>query len=221
MSSLVEAAVLEPVDSAPAAPLPPLRRLSIGEYEKLVELEVIPADERVELLGGILYTMSPINAPHASCVSTLGVLLVMCVGRAAVVRTQAPITLDDQPSQPQPDVVVAAPQARNYYRRHPRAGEVQLVIEVSDSSLQYDRTVKAEAYAAAGIPDYLIMNLVDRRIEVYRDPITGPDGRALYRTRRIVMPGESVALLRFPQCVIEVDAVMPPEEPEGDADKRG
>ncbi len=104
------------------------------------------------------------------------------LGATALVRVHAPIVLNDW-SEPEPDVVLCVPRADRYRQAHPRADQVLLVIEVADSSLAYDRTRKAQAYAASGIPEYWIVNLVDRQVEILTDP-----GTQSYRQSGLCQP---------------------------------
>ncbi len=179
----------------------PLRRV---EYEKMVELGLFE-DERIELLAGLLVEMSPQGVPHAYAVQQLTELLVTGLRRRAVLRPQLPIALSDD-SEPDPDLVVSP--AGDHANEHPAeaysSAVAYLVIEVADSSLGKDRRVKGALYASAGVPDYWIVNLTDRVIEVYREP--RPEGYAsVARAGR----GETVAPLRFPDLVIRVDDIIP------------
>jgi Uma2 family endonuclease len=147
-------------------------------------------DERVELLDGEIITMSAQLSLHAFAVSQLMYELMAKLGAAAIVRGQAPIVLNNQ-SEPEPDIAVCLPVPDRYKQAHPRADQVLLVVEVAESSLSYDRTRKARAYAASGIPEYWIVNLVDRRIEV----LTDPDSQARnYQQQRDVLVGDTLPL---------------------------
>jgi Uma2 family endonuclease len=137
----------------------PLRR---REYDRLVDLGSFD-DERIELLGGRLVTMSPQGTEHADVISRLATLLVKALADRAIVRSHSPLVVADD-SEPEPDVAVV--QTGDYSCEHPSAA--LLVVEVSDSSLRTDREVKGPLYAAAGIQEYWIVNLVDRVVEVHR-----------------------------------------------------
>jgi Uma2 family endonuclease len=168
----------------------PLRR---SEFERLVELGVFD-DERVELLGGVLIEMSPQGASHSTVSARLHGLLHDALRRRAEVRAHSPIALSDD-SEPEPDVAVVP--LGDYGRELP--SEAHLVVEVSDSSLRKDRRIKTELYASAGVPEYWIVNLVERVVEMHRAPA---DGR--YTDVKTCRPGERVALSAFPD--VEVDA---------------
>lgn len=186
--------MLAPSDLVPDT-VRPLRR---DEYERLVELGVFGEDERIELLCGQLVTMSPQRDEHAFAVEELTERLVLALAGRARVRTQLPFAAADD-SEPEPDIVVIPP--RMGTGAHPRS--VLLVIEVSDTSLHKDRAVKAPLYATAGVQDYWIVNLIDRRIERYRDPV---EGRYASVTE-VALDGQ-VSLLAFPDVSIPVAALF-------------
>jgi len=172
----------------------PLRRV---EYEKLVEHGAF-VDERLELVEGWLVPMSPIGPSHGSSVQKLTHLLVVALDGRAVVRVQLPFAALDT-SEPEPDVALVA--LGDYDTAHP--SRALLVIEVAESSLQHDRVTKQRIYARCGVPEYWIVNLIDKRIEVYR----APSGDA-YSDVRHAERGESVALQEFPDVVVQVSAVI-------------
>ena len=134
-------------------------RLSRDRYHQMIESGIFGEDEHIELIEGGLVTMSPIGAEHSGIVDQLSEILVDQLARRAVVKVQGPIQLDDH-SEPEPDVVLSKPR-RDYYKRSlPQPADVLLVIEVADSSLAYDRTVKMPLYAQAGIAEAWIINLI-------------------------------------------------------------
>jgi Uma2 family endonuclease len=140
----------------------PLRRV---EYDRLVELGLLHEDENVELLYGRIVEMSPQGTAHAWAIQQLTELLIAALAGRAKVRPQLPLALSDT-SEPEPDLAVVAP--GEYRLEHPTTALI--VIEVADSSLASDRTIKGRLYAESGIPEYWLVNLVDGEIEVYRDP---------------------------------------------------
>lgn len=137
----------------------------------MAEAGVFRPDERVELIGGRIVAMSPQNSPHATTLILVHDALRTIFSAGYVVRMQLPLDLSPS-SQPEPDIAVVRGTARDYASAHPTAA--LLVVEVSDSTLAFDRGEKASLYANASIPEYWIMNLVDRRLEVYRDPVPMP-----------------------------------------------
>jgi Uma2 family endonuclease len=175
-----------------------IRKIRRIEYDKMVELGLFE-DERIELLAGVLVEMSPQGLDHAFAVRRLNEILVLALHDRAEIGPQLPFALSED-SEPEPDLVVSPRAGRA--RAHP--SEAYLVIEVAESSLRKDRRIKAALYAAAGVPEYWLVNLVDKVVEVHRDP--GAAGYALVtRARR----GESVSPLRFPDLVVPVADIVP------------
>ena len=202
----------------PAVPLEglPLRRFTLDEYHQLINIGFFDEDERVELLEGVLVYMSPIHPLHSNTVDLLAEIFGEIVTRGATrVRTQGPISILETESEPEPDLIVFRVPGVDFALRHPSQDEVLLVMEVADSSLAHDRTHKATVYAQAGIRDYWIWNLVDRSLEVYRDPHTSSTGEALYQTKLTFHHGTSVAALAFPDHEVAVDDVLPAITNEG------
>jgi Uma2 family endonuclease len=146
------------------------RALTVADYHRMGEVGILTDRERVELIEGQLVAMSPIGSEHSGTVNTLTRRLVQAVGDRGVVAVQNPVQLDDL-SEPQPDFAVLKPREDDYRRATPRPHEVLLLIEVADSSLAYDRNVKRSLYARHGIPEFWIVNLVAREVEVCRLPI--------------------------------------------------
>ncbi len=173
----------------------PIRRV---EYDKLVELGLFE-DERVELLEGIIVQMSPQGAPHASTIDRLNELFVLALHGRARVRVQGSFAASDI-SEPEPDVSVLP--LGDYDREHPQ--HALLLVEVAESSLKKDRGVKAKLYGRVGVPEYWIVNLPDRVVEVLTDP--NEQGYAQHRVHR---PGERITLARFADVSIAVDDVLP------------
>ena len=207
-------AVREPMVKAPAPSKQkynserPVRRFTLDEYHWLFEHSFFKPEDRVELLDGYLIEMSPIHPPHAYSVGQLYQLLVYALGKQAVVRSQQPITLEEQQSEPEPDLVVAVPPARRYVSRHPGPADILLVCEVSDATLASDRSTKLRLYAEAGIREYWIVNLVDGVLEIYLNP-TRSAKRVTYASRLKISPGQPVSPLAFPNCLVEVGQILP------------
>jgi Uma2 family endonuclease len=149
------------------------RRWKRIEYEQLIDRGIFQPGERLELIGGQLVVRQPQDGAHALGVELVAEALREAFGAVARVRVQLPIALDEE-SEPEPDVsVVGGPLADADPTLPSRA---LLIVEVSDSSLALDRTEKASLYARAGIADYWILNLVERVLEVHREPDRGIDG---------------------------------------------
>jgi Uma2 family endonuclease len=169
----------------------PLRRV---EYDRLVALGTFDG-ERVELIAGELRRMSPIGPPHSDTVDRLAELLVLALAGRARVRVQGSFAADAL-SEPEPDVSVLP--LRDYGAAHPH--EAHLIIEVADSSLKYDRQEKAQLYAECGVPDYWVVNLVERVVEVHRQPRAGR-----YELMTVHPRGARLAVLAFPDVELTID----------------
>jgi len=184
-----------------------LRRWSRAEYDRLVELGVLHG-EPVELVGGQLVVAEPQGSYHASVLGTAGDALRAVLPQGWLVRIQMPVALDDE-SEPEPDLAVVPGVWANYRAGHP--SRPTLVVEVAESSLAFDREDKGSLYARGGVRDYWIVNLVDRALEVYRDP--GPDPAApygwRYRAVERLDPAAVVSPLALPAVRIAVSDLLP------------
>jgi hypothetical protein len=174
-----------------------IRPLLRSEYDKLVELGAFE-DERIELLEGALVEMTPIGPPHSATVDKLTMLLAPALVGRAIVRVQGPFAAE-RISEPEPDVSVLP--LGEYDEQHPDVA--LLVIEVAESSVSRDRVIKQRIYARSGVKDYWIVNLVDRSLEVYREPA----GDAYESVQRLE-PGEMLSPLAFPELALRVDAIV-------------
>lgn len=190
----------------------PLRRLSIGEYQWLIDEGTLAEDERVELLDGLIVDMSPTNPRHANCLDKLASQLYWSIQRRARVRVQSPVELQSAYSQPEPDISVVVERQDEYDDRLPGAEDILLVIEISDSSLEKDQESKLQLYAAAGIRDYWIVNLIDSQFEIYRDPHHSASGKYEYRTKLTCLSGDTINLLAYPDCQISVSDILPEQD---------
>jgi Uma2 family endonuclease len=179
-----------------------VRRWTRAEYGRLVDLGVFNG-EPIELIGGQLVVAEPQGNRHASVIGVVGAVLNVALPTGWVVRLQAPIALDDE-SEPEPDVAVVAGTHVDYRAAHPK--RAALVVEVADASLGFDRGLKAGLYARGGVHDYWIVNLIDRVLEVYRDPepsSAAPCGWHYRSMERLVRPAV-VSLLALPTVRIGV-----------------
>ena len=147
----------------------PRRPLSVADYDRMGEAGILGPDDRVELIEGELIAMAPIGSYHAGTVGGLTYRLVEQVGRHALVWVQNPIRLDNH-NEPQPDFALLRPREDEYRNALPGPADVLLIIEVADSSLAFDRTVKANLYARSGIPELWIVDLAGARTWVCRHP---------------------------------------------------
>jgi Uma2 family endonuclease len=178
-----------------------LRRWTREEYDRLVELGMFREDEHVQLIEGEIVEMTPQNAPHATAVRLVQEALRTVFDPGFDVRAQLPLALGEE-SEPEPDIAVVPGSPRDYRDRHPSTAE--LVVEVADATWRFDRERKGRAYARAGIPEYWIVSLENRTLEVYRDPAGDR-----YRTEHILQPEEEVSPLARPDASIRVADLLP------------
>jgi Uma2 family endonuclease len=171
-------------------------RFTVEEYGRMGEANVFSPDVRVELIEGEIVDMSPIGDRHAACVDVLDELIRGPLGRTVSVRVQGPIILDAN-SEPQPDISILKRRDDFYKNGKPRPEDVLLLIEVSDSTLEYDRRVKVPLYARAGITEVWIINLVDERVEMFADPSGGAYQTAAVFARGEVVQSRTLAALRL------------------------
>jgi Uma2 family endonuclease len=150
----------------------PRHRLTVRDYHRLIEAGVLRKNDRVELLEGQLVDMASIGPRHALAVDALNELLVMAAAGQALVRVQGPIVLDDT-SEPQPDFSLLRRPWQGYPDEHPRPPDIYLLIEVSDSSLNFDLGAKLELYARSGIREFWVVDLTNNRVLVHRGPNDG------------------------------------------------
>ena len=178
------------------------------EYDRLVELGVLQEDEPVELIGGQMIVAEPKGSPHMTALGLTADALRLAFGARWVVREQAPIALDDD-SEPEPDIIVVPGRQRDYRAEHP--SRPALLVEIADSSISFDRHHKGSVYARAGLPDYWIVNIRRRVLEVYRNPVAHDHARYgwKYASVRILKPGASMAPLAAPDASIAVADLLP------------
>ena len=196
---------------APAAVVPEVteyapnkRKFTVAEYYRMAEVGILRPDERVELIEGEIIVMAPIGPGHSgSVLITNSVLSEHAPGRF-LVQIQNPIHLGDG-SEPEPDAMLLRLRADRYTRSHPTPSDVLLVIEVSDSSLEYDRDVKAHIYGRAGVPETWVKNLPEDCIERFTEP--GPDGYAQHTIHR---RGDTLTPVSLPDLEFPVDDLLPP-----------
>ena len=177
-------------------------RFSVQDYYRMAETGVLRPNARVELLGGRIIDMSPIGPLRGGLVKRLSRLFNLKARGRWVVSTQDPLHLDDH-SEPEPDVMLLKPFPDDYTRRHPRPEDVFLLIEVSDSTLDYDREEKLPAYGRAGVSEVWLVNPQEEVIEVYREPhFTG------YGSRTVMHVGDEARPQEFPDASVNVTELL-------------
>jgi Uma2 family endonuclease len=177
------------------------RLFTSAEYHAMAEAGILSEDERVELIAGEIVRMAPIGSRHAGCVKRLNGRLSR-LGERALVSVQDPIALSPS-HEPEPDLALLHPRADDYAQSHPAPSDIFLVIEVADFSVEYDRDVKIPLYARAGIPEAWLVDLIQRAVEVYREP-----SGDRYRDVQILRSGDSLYPQAFPDFELTVDAIL-------------
>ena len=175
-------------------------RFTVHDYHRMGEAGILHEDDRVELIEGELVEMTAIGTRHFSCVNRLNRLLVMSVGDEAIVSVQNPVRLNEY-TEPQPDLTVIRP--RDYRESLPMPEDVLLLIEVSDTTLAYDRGTKLSLYARAGIREVWIVNLPSETIERYTNP-SGDGYQRVAQTRS----GQTLESTGLPGLTPSVDEVL-------------
>ena len=184
------------------------RKLKRIEYDRLVEADVFGPEDRIELFDGRMIFKEPQYSPHATSIALVQRVLTSALGPAWYVRPQMPVALDEV-SEPEPDVSVVPGDPRDYRDAHPE--RPVLIVEVAQSRLRFDRRQKGSLYARAQVADYWIVNIPDRRLEVYRDPQPDPAtpfGWG-YGTTLTLGPDERVAPLAAPAASVTVADLLP------------
>ena len=182
-----------------------LRRFTVEEYHRMAEAGILGEDDRVELIHGVVREMSPKKRPHVLGTIVVRELFARRLAGRASVYEEKPLELRALDSEPEPDVAIYSnPDLMAYGTDRT---EPLLVIEVADSSVQYDLTVKAQLYAEGGIPEYWVVDLVNRSLVVFRDPTDGA-----FRSRSEHEPGDRVTPLSWPDIEIEIEELFPPDQ---------
>ncbi|MBX2999587.1 MAG: Uma2 family endonuclease [Caldilineaceae bacterium] len=190
-------------------PNEPQRRLiTVDQYHQMGEVGILRAEDRLELLEGVLYDMAAISSLHAACVNRLNSFFVYGAPDA-IVHPQNPIQLDDY-SEPQPDLAVLRYREDYYASAHPTPADVYLLIEVAYTSQTYDRERKLPLYARFGVPEVWIVDVEAEQIDAFSG--AHPQG---YREVRHFWRGDTLAPTAFPDLVISVDKIL--GKPKDDA----
>jgi Uma2 family endonuclease len=179
-----------------------LRLFTVREYQQMAEAGILTKDDRVELIKGEIVKMSPVGRRHAACVKRLIRLFSQRLGERAIVGAQDPVELSEE-SQPQPDLTLLQPREDFYESGHPKPGDILLIVEVADTTVEADRQVKIPLYASAGIPEVWLVDINEGCVEVYRHPSGEGYGEVL-KCRR----GESAVVGAFADVSFTVDEVL-------------
>ena len=181
---------------------PRRHRITVEDYYRMAETGVLAPDARVELIEGEIIDMPPIGTDHASIVDRIAHLLMQALGGRAIVRVQGPVRLS-QSSEPEPDIAVLAQRTDFYRRAHPNGAEAMLVIEVSDTTLRYDRDVKVPLYARHGVREVWVVDIPHGQLLCFSAPANGQYARQV----KITDPGP-IALAALPDVTVDLDGLL-------------
>ncbi|MCX7111050.1 MAG: Uma2 family endonuclease [Proteobacteria bacterium] len=181
---------------------PPRHRITVDEYYRMAEAGIFKEEDRVELIEGEIIDMSPIGIDHAYVVKRLNSIFMQSVGMKAIVSVQDPIHLNPR-SEPQPDIALLRYREDFYRLAHPIPEDIILLVEVSDTTLRYDKEIKLPLYARHGIPEVWIVDLEHGRLEVYRNPMEDN-----YLERHCPAKGESIAPKGLPDCRVDLSSLI-------------
>ena len=175
---------------------------TVDEYYRMVEAGILTGQDRTELIDGEIIEMSAMGSRHAAVVTRVNDMFVSLFKGKALLRPQLPLRLNEF-NEPEPDIAVLKPSQDCYASRHPGPADVFLVLEISDSSLKYDRDIKLPIYAAAGVPEVWIADLPNDALLVYRDP----SGKG-YKNALVFRRGDSLHCLAFPDARLAMNDIL-------------
>jgi Uma2 family endonuclease len=190
--SVITQPIPHPLDDVAEVPTARIYRLSVEQYHQMLAAGILKDGDPVELLKGLLVRKMGKNPPHRVATGLTREVLDNLVPAGWFVDSQEPITTDD--SEPEPDISVVRGNRRQYNDRHPGPHDAGLLVEVADSSLEYDRGFKKRVYAEARVPVYWIVNIIENVVEVYTDP-SGPGNQPDYRKCQIYNPAEEIPVV--------------------------
>jgi Uma2 family endonuclease len=183
---------------APPAP----KRFRAEDFRKMTEVGILPEESGWEVIDGFLIDKMSIGSKHAGAVKILSEMLRDLTRTEAIISVQDPIHIDDY-NEPEPDIALLKRRNDFYRESHPLPSDVLLLVEVSDSTIEYDREIKKTLYAEAGIVEYWLVNLQNDTIEVYSQPKNGN-----YRLARILESGEIIEASAIENLTLKVDEIL-------------
>lgn len=178
------------------------KKFTVGQYHQMIETGILTDRDRVELLQGEIISMSPVGRQHAACVDRLNELFVLALASRAIVRVQSPICLSND-SEPQPDITILQRRPDFYRESHPQAQDILALLEVSDTTVEFDRTVKVPLYAADNISEVWVVDLNAEAVHVYHGP--SPTG---YQQVQTLHRGKSLAFQASADVQFTVDQLL-------------
>ena len=178
------------------------RRFSVSDYYLMAEAGILSPHDRVELIDGEIVQMASIGSYHAGCVNYLATFFGHTLGFSVVLNVQNPVRVDEH-NEPQPDLTLLKPRDDFYTQSHPEPGDVLLAVEVSHTTVEFDRDVKAPLYAQAAIPELWLVNLEDGYLDALSQPSDGE-----YRAARRLSPGDTIAPALLPDARLDVGNIL-------------
>ncbi|AFZ14072.1 protein of unknown function DUF820 [Crinalium epipsammum PCC 9333] len=180
-----------------------LKRLfTVEEYYQMAAAGILTENDRVELIKGEIVKMAALGSRHGACVNRLNSLFWQLLGIRAIVAVQNPVRLNNN-SEPQPDIALLQPRPDFYASAHPQPSDIFLIIEVADTTIEYDREVKLPLYASSGISEIWIINLNQEVIEVYRNP-----NNNRYESVQIFQRNSQIDIPAFANFSLAVDEIL-------------
>lgn len=177
-------------------------QLTVADYHRMGEADILPEDSRVELIEGEIIDMSPIGSRHAGTVLQLSRILNLAAGRAALVSTQNPVVLGMH-SEPEPDIMLLHSREDFYKSSHPQPGDILLIVEVAESSLNYDRQIKIPLYARHGIPEVWLVDIEAKQLCLFLRP-----GANAYQDVVNSAPLHAVTLTQLPEVQVDLSGLF-------------
>jgi Uma2 family endonuclease len=178
------------------------RLFSVDEYHQMIMTGIIKEDDKVELIDGEIITMPPIGPNHASNVNRLNSIFYFNLGNTIIVSIQNPIQLTDY-SEPQPDIAILKYRDDFYKNNHPKAEDVLLIVEIAETSVEYDKALKVPRYAESNIIETWLFDLQNERIEMHRNPFNG-----IYQEIRIAQKGQKISCINFPKIEFSINDLL-------------
>jgi Uma2 family endonuclease len=178
------------------------KRFRVDEFRKMTEAGILPEESGWEIIDGYLIDKVTIGSRHASTVKKLNRILSKLLGERAIVSVQDPIHIDDY-NEPEPDVALLKPRQDFYAERHPSAEDVFLLIEVSDSTISFDRDIKVRLYAEGGVREVWLVNLIEDTIEQYSSPENGR-----YGTMTTIKRGSTINSISTEGLSLDVSEIL-------------
>ncbi|NES66862.1 MAG: Uma2 family endonuclease [Okeania sp. SIO2D1] len=178
------------------------RQFNVKEYNEMSQVGILKENERLELIRGEIFQMSPVGRHHSACVNRLTQLFFQKLGDRVLVRVQNPVELDDY-SEPQPDIALLTPKADFYESGHPKPADIFLIVEVADTTIKLDREVKIPLYGEDNIIEVWLVDINEQCVEVYRKPIASG-----YEQVQKLQRGQNLSVQRFPSINIQVDEIL-------------